>query len=297
MKIIILGAGGIGSMAGALLSRENDVLLVGREAHADKINKDGLKISGCINKNFKVKAATEIVEMDEGTLVILCTKVVDSEAAIKKIRHLIKKNNIILCLQNGLGSEDIVKGIVKCKVIRGITTAGTTFLEAGKVSCSNIGDIFIKQSDVSEKICRIFKKAGLPAQVDKNIKERIWKKTIVNCVMNPLTAIFGVKNGALLKDTGLIMPIIDELLAVAEKEDLKFDRRETFSMVIKIIKDSAENKSSMLQDILKGKKTEVNFLNGKIIELAEKHKINVPANKMLFSMVKFLENDKPRAKK
>ena len=264
MKIIVLAAGGIGSLVGALLSEKNDVLLVGRKAHVDEINKNGLEVNGCINKNFRVKAATEIQKIEDETLIILSTKAVDNENSIKKIKNKIKKNNVILCLQNGLGSEDIVKGIVDCTVIRGITTAGTTFLQPGKIMCSNIGNIFIEKSNVSEKISEVFNKSGLPTEIDKNIKERIWKKLIANCVMNPLTAIFKAENGKLLKCKDLIKLIIDELVIVAEKENIKFNNEKIFTMVMGIIQESAENKSSMLQDILKGKKTEIDFLNGKI---------------------------------
>lgn len=289
MKIIILGAGGIGSLVGALLSKDNDVLLIGRKTHADTINKNGLEVSGSINENFKVKASTEVEEIEDNTLIILSTKVVDSEESINNIKNKIKKNNVILCLQNGLGSEDIVKNIVDCAVIRGIITAGTTFLEPGKIVCSNIGNIYIEKSDFSEKISEIFNNSNLLTEIDENIKDRIWKKLIANCVMNALTGIFKVKNGDLEKSPELVESVIHELVLVANREGLNYDETETFNTVTKIIKASAENKSSMFQDILKGRKTEIDFLNGKVVKLAEKHKINVPVNKTLISMIKFLE--------
>src|SRR3989338_10820668 len=118
MKIIVLGAGSIVSLVGALLSKENDVLLIGRQAHVDKINKNGLEISGCINKNFKVKAKTKINKIGNGTLIILTTKAVDNKKTLNEIKDLIKDDTIILCLQNGLGNEDLIRDIVNCKVIR-----------------------------------------------------------------------------------------------------------------------------------------------------------------------------------
>ena len=289
MKIIILGAGGIGSLAGALLSRNNDVLLIGRKAHVDEINKNGLRISGSIAKNFKVEASAEVKEIENNSLIVLSTKATNSKEAVNNIKDKIKKNSIILCLQNGLGSEDIVKNIVGCKVLRGVTTAGTTFLEPGKIICSNIGNIYLEKSDVSEKISGIFNKSNLPAEIDENIKDRIWKKLIANCVMNPLTALFKIKNGDLSKMPNLIRSIVHELVLVANKEGLHYNETETFNNVLSIIKASAENKSSMLQDILKGRKTEIDFLNGKAVKLAEKYKIDAPINKTLVNMIKFLE--------
>ena len=292
MKIIVLGAGSIGSLVGALLSKENDVLLIGRQAHVDKINKNGLEISGCINKNFKVKAKTKINKIGNGTLIILTTKAVDNEKTLNEIKDLIKDDTIILCLQNGLGNEDLIRDIVNCKVIRGITTSGAMFIESGKVKCSNIGDVYLEDSEISKDVCDILNKAGLKTEISKDIKKQIWKKLIVNCAVNPLTAILKVKNGELLKVQDLVRLIINESVMVSEEEGFGFNENKVFEMVINVIKDSAENQSSMLQDVLRGKKTEINFLNGKIVELAEKHKVDVPINKTLVRMVKFLEEAK-----
>ena len=82
----------------------------------------------------------------------------------------------------------------------------------------------------------------------------------------------------------------NNVILVAEEEGLKFDKKEIFNRVSKGLKDSGDNTSSMLQDILKGRKTEIDFLNGKIVELGKKYKVNTPVNEVLVSMVKFLEN-------
>ena len=292
MKVIILGAGGIGSLVGAILSNENDVLLIGRQAHVDKINKNGLEISGYINEKVKIKAQTKINNIDGGTLIILTTKAVDNEKTLNKIKDLIKKDTIILCLQNGLGNEDLIRSIVNCNVIRGITTSGATFIEAGKVKCSNIGEIYIEDSAFSKKVYNILNKAGLKTEISKDIKARIWKKLIVNCAINPLTAILKVKNGNLLKILDLVGIIIKESVAVAEKEGFDFNEKETFDMVVNVIKASAENKSSMLQDILKGKKTEIDYLNGTVVKLGNKYGIECPVNEGLVMVIKGMENVK-----
>jgi len=288
MKIIILGAGAIGSLVGALLSKDNDVLLIGRQEHVNEINKNGLEISGFINEDFKIKAETKINNIDDNTLIILTTKAVDNKKTLNNIK--IKKNMVILCLQNGLGNEELIKKIVDCKVVRGLTTIACNFVEPSKVECSNIGGTYLEDSEVSENICNIFNRCGLKTEISKNIKQEIWKKLFINCAINPLTVIFKVKNGDLLRVQDLINPIVKELVIVSEKEGFKFNKEETFKTVIDVIENSSENISSMLQDILKGRKTEIDFLNGKIVELAEKHNVEVPVNRTLVSMIRFLEN-------
>ena len=214
MKIIVLGAGAIGSLYGARLSKLNDVTLVARREHAEKINKNGLKITGEENKVYKLKATTEINEIEDDTLIILTTKVHRSKDAIEPIKNLIKKDTIILCLQNGLYSEEVVKEIVngKCLVLRGITAVGATFLEAGTVQFNNLSYTKIEESPVSKELADNFDECGLKANVSENLKEDVWKKLILNCVLNPLSAILRRDNGG-MSDEGL--NALKQLIAVS----------------------------------------------------------------------------------
>ena len=294
MKIIILGAGAIGSLYGAKLSKLYDVTLVGRRQHVDKINKDGLKIVGIEQNVYKLKAVTEIREIDDNTLILLTTKVHDSKEAIENIKNLIKKDTIVLCLQNGLYSEDIVKEIVgnKCLVIRGITAVGVTFIEPGIVQFSNLSYTTIEKSPVSQELANNFYKCHLKANVSENLKQDIWKKLIVNCMLNPVTAIFRIDNGesADEKLNPLKKAISDECLKVAEKDGVKFD----FDFVETANKnlEGSRNMSSMFQDLVKGRKTEIDYLNGAVVELGKKYGIKCPVNEGLVLIIKGMENSK-----
>lgn len=291
MRIIILGAGAIGSVYGAKLSKFNDVTLVARKNHADIINRKGLKIIGVESKTYRLKTTTRIKKIENDALIILTTKVYDSEKAIRPIKKLLKKNNIILCLQNGYSPEEIVKKIVerKCLVIRGITAVGVSFLKPGIVRRNNIGFASIEKSGKSKKIAENFSKCGLECYVSKNIEEDIWNKLILNCMLNPISAILRIKNKGLLKYSNLLQMVFREVILVARKEGLKLNEKETYDWVIKVIKSSRDNYSSMYQDILKGKKTEIGFLNGKVVELAHKHGIEVPVNQVLVHIIKEIE--------
>ncbi|MBU90136.1 hypothetical protein CMO94_01235 [Candidatus Woesearchaeota archaeon] len=291
MKIIVLGAGAVGSLYGAKLSKLNEVTLVGRQEHADKVNQDGLKVTGKENTAYRLKAAVAIEKIEDNTLILLTTKVYDNKKAIEPIIKLMKKNTVILCLQNGLNSEDIVKEIVKdkCLVLRGITAVGATFLESGIIQFNNLGYNAIEKSPVSKDLAENFSKCGLKANVSENLKEDIWKKLIVNCVLNPVSAILRVDNNRISDENlnPLKKLIVDECLKVAEKDGVKFD----FDFVKKInegIKGS-KNLSSMYQDIIKGKHTEIDYLNGAVVELGKKYGIKCPVNKGLVMIVKGME--------
>ncbi|MDP6138922.1 MAG: 2-dehydropantoate 2-reductase [Candidatus Woesearchaeota archaeon] len=288
MNIIVLGAGAIGSLYGAKLSKLNDVTLVARQKHINKINNDGLKIVGIEENVYKLKATAKIENIENNTLILLTTKVHDNKKAIDPIKDLIKKDTIILCMQNGLYSENIVKSIVgdRCLVLRGITNVGATFLEPGKVQFSNLSSTKIENSNISEELAENFDKCGLKCSVSENIKQDIWKKLILNCVLNPVSAILRVENGKIADErlNTLKKSIVDECLKVAEKDDVRFDI-DFVKIINDAIKDS-RNLSSMHQDVLKGKKTEIDYLNGAVVELGKKYGIKCPVNEALVVIVK-----------
>ena len=292
MKIIILGAGAVGSFYGAKLSKLNDVTLVGRQKHVDEINKNGLKITGMEDNVYRLKASTKIEKIEDDTLILLTTKVYDSKKAISSIKNLVKKNTVILCLQNGLYSEDIVKEIVgdKCLVIRGISNCGLAFLKPGAVQYNTHSYTVIEKSPISDKLENDLKKCGLGGNVSENIKYEEWKKLIINCLINPISAILGKENSAIADEKlhPLKKLIVDECLKVAEKDGIKFDI-DFVKMVDEMIKDS-KNISSMQQDILKGRKTEIDYLNGAVVELGKKYGIKCPVNEGLVMIVKGMEN-------
>lgn len=290
MNIIILGAGAIGSLYGAKLSRLNDVTLIGRKGHVDAINRSGLKITGIENNTYKIKAGTKISEIRENTLVLLATKVTNSEEAVKSIKNLVKKDTIILCLQNGLYSENAAKKTLKnkCVVLRAVTNFGAAFLNPGVIRYNSRSYTAIEKSAKSKAIAENFRKCGLNAYASKDIKYDMWKKLALNCVLNPLTAILKVRNNGISDErlNSLKRLIIDECANVAKKDGISLDL--DVAQLNNAFKNSL-NISSMQQDLIKGKKTEIDYLNGGVAELGKKYGIKCPANKALAGIIKGME--------
>jgi len=289
-KIFVLGSGAVGSTYGALLSKREDVTLIGRKAHVDAINSNGLFLYGEFEGKYDVKADTEIREIPPNSLVILSTKITDSEKAIKEIKHQVKKDTIILLLQNGLGVEEIVEKILPDnEVIRAVITIGAEFLELGKISNVILIKIDLEKSRSSEKMARLLKDCGLDAEIADNMDMQVWIKLVINSVLNPLTAIFQVRGNKIITDS--LKPvrhgIVDECLEVAKAEGIEIDP--TIEEMIDAGVSNFFNYSSMCQDIIKGKKTEIAFLNGKVVELGKKHNIPTPFNELMVAFIKFLE--------
>lgn len=292
-KIFVLGAGAIGSSVGALLSRKNDVALIGNKAHVNAINSSGLTIKGEIAGKFSVKAETRIEEIPPNSLIILTTKAHDASGAISALKHLLKKDTVILVLQNGLKIKEQIQRTVgdEIKVVRGVVLMGAEFLQLGNIAFWN-GEIIIEKTEAGEKIATLFRESGLKAIVSGDISKEEWTKLVVNCVINPLTAIFRVRNNEIGVDS--LKPIrhriVEECVAVAKAEGMRLKPSLKNDIDRAIL--GYTNYSSMCQDIMKAKKTEIDFLNGTIVRLGKKHGISTPINEALVGFIKFLETKK-----
>ena len=297
-KIFILGAGAIGSVIGALLSEKNDVTLIGNKAHVDAVKSKGLLVSSNVNVNFRLGADTQIREIPRGTLIFLTTKAYDSERAVEGISRLLREDTVILVLQNGLENEEIVKRAVRheVKVLRGITNMATEFFKPGEIKYWT-GETMIEHDGAAEEIAAIMNDSGLKASVSNNIKNETWSKVVVNSVINPLTAIFRVRNREIsAKPLAEVRHrIIRECVEVGNAEGVTFP--EDLEKVIGTEIMGYTNYSSMCQDIMGGKSTEIDFLNGKIVELGARHHIPTPVNETLVHLIKFLEEKRELPRK
>ncbi|MBC7080766.1 MAG: ketopantoate reductase family protein [Thermoplasmatales archaeon] len=293
MKFIIFGAGAIGSLFGGLLSRKNDVLLVGRKEHIEEIEKNGLIVEGFTNEIFYPKTEWDGSKYD---FVILTTKAYDTEKAVDEI--LRKFGEIpIISIQNGLRNEEIIAEKMGIEnVIGALTTHGVTFIGNGRIYHAGKGETIIGElsgeiTDRIKNICKTFNECGIETKISGEIKKEKWKKAIVNSAINGLTSILRCKNGEIIKNEyaiELIKKICTEAIEVAKAEGIEIE--DIIEKVKEVAENTSENISSMLQDIISGKKTEVDEINGEIIIRAKKHGIKTPVNEVIYSLIKANES-------
>ena len=295
MHIVILGAGAIGSVYGAKLSMAHDVVLVARGAHAEAINRDGLRVTGIEDRTYRVRAATTIDTLPANALIVLTTKVSDTHTACEGVRHLLRPDSTILCVQNGLYSENVVKDVIgdRCLVLRAITHFGAIFRTPGVVELKVSAATRIEDSPRSAAIAEAFAGCGLGGEVTTRIKDEMWQKLVVNCVINPVNAITRTEVGAIADERlrPLKQLIVEECRRVAARDgvDLAAD------FVDRIDRQYAPSKnlSSMQQDLLKGRRTEIDFLNGAVVTLGAAYGIECPVNQALTMIIKAMEPASP----
>lgn len=292
-RIFILGAGAIGNCYGVFLSRKNDVTLIGTRAYVDAVKSHGLMIKGDVEGMFQVKTETRISEVPPNSLIILTTKAQDAVEAATELKPLLRSDTVFLVLQNGLKIRELIQRAVgdKCEVVRGLVLMAAEFLEPGKITFWN-GPTIIEHTKTGEKIQALFDKSGLKTRVTAEIDKEEWSKLVVNSVINPLTAILKVRNNeiGITSLKGIRHGIIEECSLVAEAEGIHFEHGLETEVDRKI--RGYTNYSSMYQDVAKGKRTEIGFLNGKILELGKKHGIRTPINETLVGLIRFMEERK-----
>jgi len=295
-----MGAGAIGSLFGGLLARAgNSVSLIGRESHVKKINEQGLRLEGVSGPHqIRLTATTEPTTLEIPELIILTVKAYDTEQAVKEIEPIYGHRTYLLCLQNGLGIEELAGAILgNTRIIRGITTNGALFLEPGKIRHTGFGDTIIgypkRASDAFlKKIANRFQDAGFNTSVTDDIKKLVWQKIFINVAINPFGTLTGLRNGDLLTVPELkaaMIAAIEEGTTLSEKLGIDINRQLAIDKAVEVAKRTAMNKNSMLQDIEKGKKTEIDYINGALVTYGRKFGLMCPINTVLTALVKGLE--------
>jgi 2-dehydropantoate 2-reductase len=286
MKIAILGAGAIGSLFGAYLSRKNDVIFIGRKEHVDKINSRGLIVEGI--ESFVVKGNGYIEYPGGADIIFLTVKSYDTRNAMEGIKGILN-NELIVSLQNGIGNVEIISEYTE-NVIGAITTEASTFVSPGVIrytgkGITKVGEIGKKNREKAVKVVSLINESGFKAEYTERIVDEIWIKAALNSCINPLTAILEIRNGDLLEEN--LLPIIDCLIdengKVLRELNIDINLRD---ILFDVIRKTGENYSSMLQDIMHKKRTEIDQITGKIIEYASRHNIEMPCSKTLYFMMK-----------
>jgi 2-dehydropantoate 2-reductase len=298
MNVVILGAGAIGSLFGGLLSKKNNVILLGRKPHVQNIKKNGLKITGKTQLNVRISAEDSIKKINfSPDLLILTVKSYDTENAIKEAKSLIGANTVVLSLQNGLDNIDKIEKVAsREKIIAGVTTHGAFFLKPGFIKHTGkgetiLGELNCKKTKRIKRIADLFNEARIETKISTNIVKEIWIKAIVNSSINPLTAFFQCKNGHLLENPileNLVERICKESTEVANSVGICLYNHSMIKKTREVIRKTSANHSSMLQSFKKGGNTEIDSINGKIIYMGKRNNAKTSINELLVYLVKSL---------
>ncbi len=301
MNIVVVGAGAIGSLFGGLLSKKNTVILVGRQPHISAMKQGGLHITGKTRLSRNITAVTSTHDVPFAPdLILLTVKSYDTEDAIRQIAPLVQYETIVLSLQNGLDNIQKIERIIERRhIVGGVTMQGAIYSAPGKIIHTGKGKTILGEMDGQcskrlETIVNVFNNAGIETSPSGEIKKEIWVKAIINSSINPLTAILQCKNGYLLENPlveHIVAYVCEESSSVAQREGIQVTSAEMLHRTKEVIRETARNYSSMVQSIQRGKKTEIESINGSLVSLGKKHGIPTPLNEILIVLVHSLSKN------
>lgn len=299
MKIAILGAGAMGSIFGGRLSRHHEVWLIDiRQDLVDTIKKNGLLIEehGQVHC-YRPHASTNGRNLGTVDLVIVFVKSIDTASAVSQNRELFGTHTAVLTLQNGWGNaEDILPYVDAVNLYIGTTAHGGNVLSPGKVCHAGHGQTFVGvhsgSPERAQKIADILGESGFETYTAKNVLAIIWKKLLINAAINPLTALLNARNGY-LAESGITMElmekIVGEAVTVANTAGMSFDAAAMLEEVKQVARLTGANRSSMLQDVTAKRRTEIERINGAIVNQGKATGIPTPYNTMMLQLIKALE--------
>lgn len=241
---------------------------------------------------------TPLSQIDKIENLLIAVKAYDVEAAIRGLKDkLCSGANIVLC-HNGMGTIDVAVDLLDQLDVNlyFCTTSSGAHIEANKVKLVAVGQSFWQSIRVTSPNSQLhnddFNRLFKQAEQAPNLKQILWTKLAINCVINPLTAIFQVSNGqlqeAIYEDT--VSAIIEEFLSIANTQNVSFEFAELKRNIYQVMASTGKNRSSMLQDVTNNKPTEIDFINGYIVKLAQQYKLPVPVNESMVAKVKTKSN-------
>lgn len=289
MDVCVVGAGSLGSLIGGLLTRATGVTVVGRDPHMAAVTADGLQVTGELTETTTPTALTSMP--DSADLAVVTVKAYDTGSVASALATT--DVQAVLSLQNGLGNEDTLAHHVDCPVLAGVCTYGARLAEPGVVECTGIGTIALGPYDggmsaVAEEVGAVFRRAEIQTTVAPDMPRRLWTKLAVNAGINPVTALAQVPNGAVADGPAseIAREAARETARVARAEGMDLDPDVAAESVSTVAETTAANTSSMRADMESGERTEIDAINGAVLDRAEDL---VPVNRTLTAVVRAWE--------
>lgn len=311
-KVGILGCGAIGCLYGTALARDanNLVTLIDhRPERVDFFNRNGVRVheTGGV-RHFPMRAILGRTAVGERfDLVLVTVKAHQTDRAVRENTALITPDTIVFSLQNGLGNIETISGLLPdSPLVAGISNHNSTMTAPGVITHPSVGagtcagGVNAGGRAAEKTVRAIFADSGMGLTMVKDIRREIWRKLLINCVINPLTALRNQCNGFIIADPDArreAATIIGEGAAAAAAEGVILSETEMLEALEKVCSATARGRSSMLQDVQAGRRTEIDFINGAVAAVARRHRLPAPVNQSLTERIHRLEKARTDGRK
>ncbi len=295
MRITILGTGALACLFGARLAGIAEVVLLGTwQVGIAALNDEGIRIESHEGESrFVVRATDQVRLAGNADFVLVLVKSWQTQRAAQQAVQVLHENGLALTLQNGLGNyEKLSEQLGTTRTALGVTTQGAALLGPGHIRFAGGGDTHLGYNEQTvsnvETLASLFNQAGILTNLTDDLEATLWGKLVANTGINPLTALLRVPNGELLNrpDAETLMVAAAEetaSVAAAQGVTIPFEAGERVREVARL---TAENRSSMLQDVLRGAPTEIDAISGAVVRAGKRLGVATPVNDVLWKLVR-----------
>jgi 2-dehydropantoate 2-reductase len=298
-NIAVVGAGAVGGYFGGLLARAGaPVTMIGRPAFVDAVNKNGLFLDTLqFQENIRVQASTEISAAAGADIILFCVKTTDNAATARQLAPLLTPGALVVSLQNGVDNVEQIRAAANLEVLTAVVYVAASVPEPGRIKHVGRGDLTLgPKTEKTERLATIFTRAGIPGRISDNIAGELWTKLLWNCALNAISALGRVKYGQIAASDDarqVVKSLVEEVFAVATAAGIRLvgveDASAAFAGAIKVATQMSGALSSTAQDMLRGKHTEIDSLNGYISRRGAELGVPTPVNHALYAMIRLLE--------
>jgi 2-dehydropantoate 2-reductase len=298
-SIAVVGAGAVGGYFGGLLARAGaPVTMIGRPSFVAAVNKNGLLLDTLqFQENVRVQASTELSTAAGAEIILFCVKTPDNAATARPLAPLLAPGALVVSLQNGVDNVEQIRAAANLEVLPAVVYVAASVPEPGKIKHVGRGDLALgPRSENTERLAVIFTRAGIPCRISDNIAGELWTKLLWNCALNAISALGRVKYGQIAASGDarrVVQSLVEEVFAVATAAGIHLagveDTSAAFAGACKIATQMSGALSSTAQDMLRGKRTEIDSLNGYISRRGEELCVPTPVNHALYTMIKLAE--------
>jgi 2-dehydropantoate 2-reductase len=298
-KVAVVGAGAVGGYFGGLLARAGaPVTMIGRPAFVEAVNKSGLFLDTLqFQEKIQVEASSELSAARGAEIVLFCVKTTDTVATIRELAPLLAPGAKVVSCQNGVDNVEQIRVASGIDAVSAVVYVAASAPEPGHVKHVGRGDLVVgPENEKTKRVAAVFERAGVGCKISENIEGELWTKLIWNCALNAVSALGRAKYGEIaanLEARKVLDALVDEVVAVANAAGVRFPALENVEAAragaFKIASQMTETRSSTAQDMQRGKRTEIDSLNGFIAKRGAELGVPTPVNQALYALVKLAE--------
>jgi 2-dehydropantoate 2-reductase len=300
LRVLVAGAGAIGQWLGLrLLQTGQDVTLLARPRHVEAIRRDGLRIAGLTEAHAHVAAVSDLGELDgRFDAIVLACKAHQTAELGAAVAPLLAPEGVLASLQNGLGNvEKLRRFLPRDRLAVALTSHGVTVEAPGRLRHAGTGATLVGPAlggpdAAARTVYRMLLQARLEPEWQDQTRGHIWRKAIVNAGINPVGALYGARNGEVVKRSDLrklCLGLVKEAAGLAKVARVPLPPGDLELLTLTTLDRTANNKCSMLQDVEAKRPTEVEQITGRLVRLGEKLLASMPLSDSVYGRVKDLE--------